>query len=161
EMRARRTAIEERIAAGEEGRRQRGELLAEARTATERVRARAESLELAERDLRGALGERQLRLDAMDEQPDEAAGAARIAALEAKLAAAAVEGDHEALAGLLETGPGLERALSAVLGERLRASIVGSVDEGRQRLAGAEGAARALLQQGGSGREAEQPPPHV
>jgi chromosome segregation protein len=226
EMRARRTAIEERIAAGEEGRRQQAELLAEARTATERVRARAESLELAERDLRGALGERQLRLDAMDEQPDEVAGAARIAdleaelaklgtdaseegvrlrreaheaerlraaakaalepleaaeqelsealrgatqmheraraeaqkaserkaalagelaAVEAKLAAAAVEGEHEALAGLLETGTGLERALSAVLGERLRASIVGSVGEGRRRLAGAEGAARALL----------------
>ncbi len=229
EMRARRTAIEERIAAGEEGRRRQAELLTEARTATERVGARAESLDLAERDLRGALGERQLRLDAMDEQPDEAAGAARIAdleaelaklgadaseegerlrreadeaerqrgvakgalepleaaeeelsealrratqmheraraetqqaserkaalagelaAVEAKLAAAAVEGEHEALAGLLETGSGLERALSAVLGERLRASIVGSVGEGRLRLAGAEGAARALLSSG-------------
>src|SRR5439155_23325819 len=95
EMRARRTAIEERIAAGEEGRRQRGGLLAEARTATERVRARAESLELAERDLRGALGERQLRLDAMDEQPDEAAGAARIADLEAELAKLGVDASEE------------------------------------------------------------------
>jgi chromosome segregation protein len=229
EVRARRTAIEERIAAGEEGRRRHGELLAEARTATERVRARAESLELAERDLRSALGERQLRLDALDEEPDETEGAARVAeleaelaklgadsseegarlrreadeaearraaaksalepleraeeeasaalrqatqlheraraeaqkaserraalagelaAVEAKLAAAAVEGEHEALAGMLETGSGLERAVSAVLGERLRASIVGSVGEGRQRLAGAEGAARALLASG-------------
>ena len=227
EVRARRTAIEERIAAGEEGRRRQGELLAEARAATERVRARAESLDLAERDLRGALGERQLRLDALDEEPDEAAGAARVAeleaelaklgvdsseeaerlrreaeeaeqrrvaakaalepleraeeeigaslrratqmhemaraeaqkaserraalagelaAVEAKLAAAAVEGEHEALAGMLEAGSGLERAVSAVLGERLRASIVGSVDEGRERLAGTEGAARALIQ---------------
>ena len=227
EVRARRTAIEERIAAGEEGRRRQGELLAEARAATERVRARAESLDLAERDLRGALGERQLRLDALDEEPDEAAGAARVAeleaelaklgvdsseeaerlrreaeeaeqrrvaakatlepleraeeeigaslrratqmhemaraeaqkaserraalagelaAVEAKLAAAAVEGEHEALAGMLEAGSGLERAVSAVLGERLRASIVGSVDEGRERLADTEGAARALIQ---------------
>src|SRR5215216_5137616 len=207
EVRARRTAIEERIAAGEEDRRRHGELLAEARAATERVRARAESLELAERDLRGDLGERQLRLDALDDQADESAGAARIAeleaelarlledgseegarlrreadqaearqiaakkaldpvqraedeartalqratqmqqlaAVEAKLAAAAVEGEHQALAGLLETGGGLERAVSAVLGERLRASIVSSIEEGRQRIAGAEGAARALL----------------
>ncbi len=239
EVRARRTAIEERIAAGEEGRRRHGELLAEARAATERVRARAESLELAERDLRSALGERQLRLDALDTEPDEGAGAARIAeleaelaklgagdseegarlgqaaeeaerrraaakaaleplalaaeeasaalrqatqmheraraearnaaerraalagelaAVEAKLAAAAVEGQHDALAGLIETGSGLERAVSAVLGERLRASIVGSVDEGRERLAGAEGAARALIRGDGEARAASEPP---
>jgi chromosome segregation protein len=226
EVRARRTAIEERIAAGEEGRRRHGELLAEARAATERVRARAESLEIAERDLRAALGERQLRLDAMDAEPGEGATATRIAeleaelaklgedaseegvrlrgaaaeaerkraaarealeplqaaaeeartalrrateleetargearkaaerkaalagelaAVEAKLAAAAVEGEHQALAGLIETGSGLERAVSAVLGERLRASIVASIGEGRERLAGAEGAARALI----------------
>jgi chromosome segregation protein len=244
EVRARRTAIEERIAEGEEGRRRHGEVLAEARAATERVKARADSLDLAERDLRGALGERQLRLDALDEEPDEAAGATRIAeleeelaklgvdaseegerlraesaeaeerraaakaaldpleraeeeigaalrratqmhdmaraeaqkaserraalagelaAVEAKLAAAAVEGEHEALAGMLEAGSGLERAVSAVLGERLRASIVGSVSEGRERLAGAEGAARALLKnsQGDPGREAEESPPDV
>ena len=229
EVRARRTAIEERIAAGQEGRRRHGEVLAEARAATERVRARADSLDLAERDLRGALGERQLRLDALDEEPDEAAGAARVAeleseleklgvdaseegerlraesaeaeerraaakaalepleqaeeeigaalrratqmhdmaraeaqkaserraalagelaAVEAKLAAAAVEGEHEALAGMLEAGSGLERAVSAVLGERLRASIVSSVGEGRERLAGTEGAARALIASG-------------
>ena len=229
EVRARRTAIEERIAVGEEGRRRQGEILAEARAATERVRARAEALEVAERDLRAALGERQLRLEALDEEPEEAAGAARVAeleselaklgedaseegermrgeaaeaeqrcaaaraalepleraeeeiaaalhratqthelaraeaqkaserkaalagelaAVEAKLAAAAVEGEHEALAGMLEAGSGLERAVSAVLGERLRASIVGSVGEGRERLAGAEGAARALISSG-------------
>jgi chromosome segregation protein len=227
EVRARRTAIEERIAAGEEGRRRHGELLAEARAATERVRARAESIEIAERDLRAALGERQLRLEALETEPDEDATVARIAeletelaklgvgaseegaqlrreaeeaeraraaaksaleplaaaaeeagtalrratqmqgaalaearkaserkaalagelaAVEAKLAAAAVEGEHEALAGLLEAGAGLERAVSAVLGERLRASIVGSIGEARERLAGAEGAARALIQ---------------
>jgi chromosome segregation protein len=226
EVRARRTAIEERIAAGEEGRRRHGELLAEARAATERVRARAESLELAERDLRDALGERQLHLEALETEPDEGAGAARIAeleaelaklgagadeegkrlreaaaeaesrraaakaalepleraaeeagaelrkatqmhegslaearkasgrkaalagelaAVEAKLAAAAVEGEHDALAGLIETGSGLERAVSAVLGERLRASIAGSIGEGRERLAGVEGAARVLI----------------
>jgi chromosome segregation protein len=238
EVRARRTAIEERIAAGEEGRRRHGELVAEARAATERVRARAESLEVAERDLRAALGERQLRLDALEAEPDEEATATRIAeleaeldklgedaseegarlrreaeeaerkraatrealeplqaaadeagaalrratethqrarsearkaserkaalagelaAVEAKLAAAAVEGEHDALAGLIETGSGLERAVSAVLGERLRASIVGSIGEGRERLAAAEGAARALLNtQGDLVREPEQ-----
>jgi chromosome segregation protein len=226
EVRARRTAIEERIAAGEEGRRIRSELIAEVRAATERVRARAEATEHAERELRSALGERQLRLEELDEDPGEAAALERVreleaalagldqaadpeeaglreqaqraerrmaeakgavepleraaeeardalrratqmqeraraeavkaserratlagelAAVEAKLASAAVEGDHEALAGMLEAGSGLERAVSAVLGERLRASIVGSVDEGLQRLSGAEGAARALI----------------
>jgi len=238
EVHARRTAIEERIAAGEEGRRRHSELLGEARTALERVRARAESLELAERDLRAALGERQLRLESLGEEAEEGAAAARIAeleeelarlgegsseegarlrreaaeaeerraaakreleplqradeearaalqratemheraraeaqqaserraalagelaAVEAKLAAAAVEGEHEALAGKLETGSGLERAVSAVLGDRLRASIVGTLDEGRQRLAEVEGAARALLQ-GGSPTRASSPP---
>ncbi len=238
EVRARRTAIEERIAAGEEGRRRHGELLAEARAATERVRARAESLDHSERDLRSALGERQLRLEALDTEPDEGAGAARVveleaelaklgadsseegarlrrdaeeaegrraaakaalepleraeeeasaalrqatqlhegaraeaqkaserratlagelAAVEAKLAAAAVEGEHEALAGMLETGSGLERAVSAVLGERLRASIVGSVGEGQQRIAGADGAARALIASGGAKRAGDEP----
>ena len=238
EVRARRTAIEERIAAGEEGRRRHGELLAEARAATERVRARAESLEIAERDLRATLGERQLRLDALDAEPDEDATATRIAeleaelgklgedaseegarlrqaaaeaerrrtaarealeplqaaaeeaavalrqatqmheraraearkaserkaalagelaAVEAKLAAAAVEGEHEALAGLIETGSGLERAVSAVLGERLRASIAGSLVEGRERLAGAQGAARVLLDSQGDPRRESAP----
>jgi chromosome segregation protein len=238
EVRARRTAIEERIAAGEEGRRRQGELLAEARAATERVRARAESLEVAERDLRAALGERQLRLDALEAEPDEDATATRIAeleaelaklgedaseeggrlrraaeeaergrtaarealeplqaaaeeasaalrqatqmqegaraearkaserkaalagelaAVEAKLAAAAVEGEHEALAGLIEAGSGLERAVSAVLGERLRASIVGSLGEGRERLAGAEAAARALISSDSSAAISEPP----
>jgi chromosome segregation protein len=238
EVRARRTAIEERIAAGQEGRLRQGELLAEARTATERVRARAESLGIAERDLRAALGERQLRLEALETEPDEDATAARIAeleaelaklgadaseegarlrreseeaerrrsaagealqpleaaaeeagaalrqatqmheralaearkaaarkaalagelaAVEAKLAAVAVEGEHEALAALIETGAGLERAVSAVLGERLRASIVGSIGEGRERLAGAEGAPRALIATGSSAPAAEPP----
>jgi chromosome segregation protein len=226
EVRARRTAIEERIAAGEEGRRRRSELIAEVRAATERVRARAEATEHAERELRSALGERQLRLEELDEDPGEAAvlervreleaelagldraadpeeaefreqthraerrmseakGAAEpleraaeeardalrratqmqeraraeavkaserratlageLAAVEAKLASAAVQGDHEALAGLLEAASGLERAVTAVLGERLRASIVGSVEEGLERLSRAEGAARALI----------------
>jgi chromosome segregation protein len=238
EVRARRTAIEERIAAGEEGRRRHGEALAEARAAMERVRARAESLEVAERDLRAALGERQLRLEALETEPDEAATASRIAeleadlaklgvdtseegtrlrleaeeaegkrasakaaleplqgsaeeaaaalrqatqvheralaearqaagrkaalagelaAVEAKLAAAAIEGEHQALAGLIETGSGLERAVSAVLGERLRASIVASIDEGRERLSGSEGAARALISSDADPESSEPP----
>jgi chromosome segregation protein len=238
EVRARRASIEERLAAGEEGRRRHGELLAEARAATERVRARAESLELAERDLQSALGERQLRLEALDEEPDESVAAERIAeleaelarldedaseegvrlrreageaevrrvaatdaleplqreaeeahaalqratqmhqmaraeaqkaaerraalagelaAVEAKLASATVEGEHEALAGMIEAGSGLERAVSAVLGERLRASVVSSVGQGRERIAGAEGAARALLSSGPAGETSAAP----
>ncbi len=91
------------------------------------ARARAEALKAAER---------------------RAALAGELAAVEAKLAAAAVEGEHEVLAGMIETGSGIERALSAALGERLRASVVGSISEGVERLAGAEGAARALVESG-------------
>ncbi|MFL5906959.1 MAG: AAA family ATPase, partial [Solirubrobacterales bacterium] len=96
EVRARRTAIEERIAAGEEGRRRRGELLAETRAATERVRARAESIGLAERDLRSALGEQQLRLEELDTDPEaDARAAERIAELEAELAKLDAGGSEE------------------------------------------------------------------
>jgi chromosome segregation protein len=229
QVRERRAAIEERIAAGEEVRRERGERLAEARAAVERVRARAEAVQLAERELRSALGERQLRLEELDADPGIDAGAAariaeleaelaelergdpvtgeagklreaataaesrrseaeaalaplraaadeaeagfrkatdaheraraealkaserkaalagELAAVEAKLASAAVEQGHEVLAGMIETGPGIERALSAALGERLRASVVATVEEGMERLASSEGAARALV----------------
>jgi chromosome segregation protein len=231
EVRKRRAAIEERIAADEAERRSRGERLAEARAAVERVRARAEAMQLAERELRSALDERQLRLDELGADPElEAGTAARIAELEvalaeldggeatsevarlreaageaerrraeaetaleplaaaedealsalrsatqmeeraraealkaserraalagelatveAKLAAAAVEGEHDVLAGMIETGSGLERALSAALGERLRASVVDSISEGVERIAGAEGAARTLIGSG-------------
>ncbi len=231
EVRKRRAAIEERIAAGDAERRRRGEHLAEARAAVERVRARAEAMQLAERELRSALGERQLRLEELGADPElEAGTAARIseleaelaelergdasselarlreaaaeaerrraeaeaaleplaaaeneavavlqsatqveeraraeaqkaserraalagelAAVEAKLAAAAVEGEHEVLAGMVETGSGLERALSVALGERLRASVVSSIGEGVDRIAGAEGAARTLVDSG-------------
>jgi chromosome segregation protein len=74
--------------------------------------------------------------------------AGELAAVEAKLASAAVEGEHEALAGMIEAGSGLERAVSAVLGERLRASVVDSLEEGIGRLADEEGAARALIATG-------------
>src|SRR4029453_16142087 len=73
EGRARRAAIEERIAAGGGRRPPDGDVLGGAGAATERVRVRAESLELADRDLRSALGERQLRLDALADEPDESA----------------------------------------------------------------------------------------
>jgi chromosome segregation protein len=231
EMRERRAAIEERIAAEDAARRRRADLQAEARAAVERVRARAEAMEHAERELRSALGERQLRLEELGSDPElEAGTAARIAELEtelaelergetsseaarlrevaagaehrraqaeaalepvaaaeseaaeavraaaqiedraraearkaserraalagelaaaeAKLAAAAVEGEHEVLAAMVETGPGLERALSVALGERLRASVVDSIDEGVERIAGAKGAARTLVGSG-------------
>jgi len=252
EVRKRRAAIEERIAADDAERRSRGERLAEARAAVERVRARAEAMQLAERELRSALDERQLRLGELGADPEleagtaariseleaelaeldrgeasseatrlrEAAGeaerrrvqaeealeplasaeeeavaelrgatqmeeraraeaqkaserraalAGELAAVEAKLAAAAVEGEHEVLAAMVETGPGLERALSAALGDRLRASVVGSIAEGVERLADVDGAARALIESGpppaagpppvgGPGGEAEEPP---
>jgi chromosome segregation protein len=241
EVRKRRAAIEERIAADDAERRSRGERLAEARAGVERFRARAEAMQLAERELRSALDERQLRLDELGADPElEAGTAARIAELEtelaeldggeatsevarlreaaaeaerrrseaetaleplaaaedeavaalrsatqmeeraraealktserraalagelatveAKLAAAAVEGEHEVLAGMIETGSGLERALSAALGERLRASVVDSISEGVERIAGTEGAARTLI---GAGLPPAAGPPPV
>ena len=240
EVRKRRTAIEERVASGEDARREQGERLAQARGAVERVRARSEATESAVRDLRAGLGERQLRLEQLDQGPEigraaiervqeleaalaalsegeggelaqlreqaaeaerarseteaampaltetaeqaasalarateardvaraEAAKAAErraalegeLAAVEAKLARAAMEGGDEVLAGLIETGPGIERALSAALGERLRAAVVGSVGEGVSKLQDSDGASRALVA-GGEGPAGEPQPP--
>ena len=241
EVHRRRSAIEEKVASGEDERREQGERLAHARGTLERVRARAEATESSIRDLRSGVGERQLRLEQLDEGPEigraaaerigeleaalaaldgeepggeltklreqaaaaeearsEAAAALSVlereaeqaaevckrasamrdrtraeaekaserraamegdlAAIEAKLARAAMEGSDEVLAGLIETGPGVERALSAALGERLRAAVVHSVADGVGRLAGSEGALRALVA-GGPGPEAAADPP--
>ncbi len=205
EVRAKRAAIEERIAVGERGRRRRGELLAEARAAVERVGARAEAVSHAERELRSALEERQLRLDELGGELEiEGDTAARIAELEAELealggepagdagpagaaerlqraerardlaraeadkaatrradlagqlaaveaqlaAAAAAEADGELLAGMIEAGSGLERAVSAALGGWLRATVVDSIAEGTEWLSRSQGAARALVESG-------------
>ncbi len=241
-VRERRAEIEERVASGEDERRAQAQRLAEARGAVERLRARIESVESAERELRGGLGERQLRLTELGDEPEavtasaeriaeleaeletlktaagepdaeleqlraQAAAAAEararaqeelaplveaaqagaekleratraremaraesekaaqrlaslqgeLAAVEAKLARAAMEGDDEVLAGLIETGPGIERALSAALGEHLRAIVVGSVAEGVERIGSAEGASRALVSRG----EGAEPSPPV
>src|SRR5262245_9984476 len=177
EARTVRTAIEERIAAGELGRRRRGERLVEARAAGERIGARVEAVAHAERELRSALEERQLRLtelggeleiegdtaarieelekelEAMgagaagtEEAARTLAGAERahdlaraeaekatqrraalageLAAVEAQLAGAAGDDGQRALAGMIEAAAGLELAVSAALGERLRATVV-------------------------------------
>ena len=199
EIRKRRSAIEERIAEGERGRSLRGERLIEARAAVERTRARAEAVSAAERELRSALQERQLRLDELGveqeleddtaariaelesqlealggerggeveeaaqalsraERADEmarveaakaaerrAALAGQLAAAEAQLAGASGDGGENALAGMIEAASGLELAISVALGERLRASVVGSVAEGTERMRRADGAARALV----------------
>jgi chromosome segregation protein len=241
EVRKRRSAIEEKVATGEDERREQGERLAQARGAVERVRARSEAVAAAVRDLRSGLGERQLRLEQLDEGPEigraaiervaeleaalkalgegepggelaelreaaeqaekaraeaegampaltqtaehaaealnranaardaaraEASKAAErraalegdLAAVEAKLARAAMEGSDEVFAGLIETGPGIERALSAALGERLRAAVVSSVDEGVERLADSDGASRALVAGGEAASGAGEPP---
>jgi chromosome segregation protein len=240
EVRERRAAIEERVASGEDERRAAALRLAETRATVERLRARVEAIESAERELRSGLGERQLRLTALDDEPEqEAATTARIAELEAELAAlddgsadaelsglreraaeaerqraeaegslpplaeaaekgaaaleratqsreaaraeaekaaqrraslqgdlaavearlarAAMEGGEEVLASLIETGPGIERALSAALGEHLRATVVDSLCEGVERLGEAEGASRALVARDGDVSAAEPP----
>jgi chromosome segregation protein len=242
EVRERRAAIEERVASGEDERRREAQRLAEAGAAVERVRARAEAVGAAERELRSGLGERQLRLTELDDEPEaEAATTARIAelekelealqsagggadleleelreaavaaeaaraeaeakmpalgeaaaklaratqardmaraeaekaaqrraslqgelaAVEAKLAGAAMEGSDEVLAGMIETGTGVERALSAALGERLRAAVVASVPDGVQTLEDSEGASRALVAGAGSAPGGPQPEPPV
>ena len=242
EVRVRRAAIEEKVASGEDERRALGQRIADARGAVERVRARAESIESAERELRAGVGERQLRLTELDDEPGmEGAAVARIAeleaalasldggegadaelqalrvqasaaesaraaldkelpaaaeaaaqaassferasqardlaraeaekaaqrraalqgelaAVEAKLARAAMEGSDEVLAGMIETGPGIERALSAALGERLRATVVDTVGDGVGRLQDSDGASRALVS-GTSGDGAPPSPP--
>lgn len=244
-VRKRRSVAEERIAVGEEGRRELAERLAESRAALERVNARAESVGRAERELRSALAERQLRLDGLGEQSepdhgtaeriaelqarlaeitgvpapsaegavvdsadpvaaaararDEAAAelpklreavedatsavgratrardmaraeaektASRVAALkgelmavEARLARASQEVSGEALAGSIEAASGLELAVSAALGERLRAALVGDRSEGSRRLSELEGAGRALVRSGDQQRSPAGAPP--
>jgi chromosome segregation protein len=242
-VRERRAAIEEKVASGEDERRALSERIAQARGAVERVRARTEAVESAERELRAGLGERQLRLTELDTEPGmESAAAERIAeleaalvsldadqggedpelaslraqavaaeaaraeleqglpdvseaaeqaasafarasqtrdmaraeaekaqqrraslqgelaAVEAKLARAAMEGSDEVLAGMIETGPGIERALSAALGEHLRATVVGDVGEGVGKLQDSDGASRALVSDAGSASGEHSPP---
>ena len=210
EARETRGAIEERVAAGEEERRRRAERLLELRGAIERVGARAEAVAHADRELRGALQERQLRLDELGGElelegdadirvaeleaelkqlggergdlktagealarAERAHGLARaeaerasqrrsalageLAAVEAKLAAAAAEDGEQVLAGMIEAGSGLELAVSAALGERLRARVVDSLEQGADHLREADGAARALV--AGNGAETLDEPP--
>jgi chromosome segregation protein len=114
--------------------------------AEEALRPREEAEEEAAAALRQATEAREAaQAEAIKAAERRAALAGELAAADAKLAAAAVEGEHEVLAGMIETGAGLERALSAALGERLRASVAGDLEEGLRRLESAEGATRALL----------------
>lgn len=245
EVRKRRTIAEERIAVGEEGRRELAERLAESRAAMERVKARAESVARAERELRSALAERQLRLEGLgdDAEPDQGtaeritalkirlaeitgvpvdsegesgpdsadpvAAAARVRdqaaaelprlsealedaadavarasrgremaraeaeksgarlsalkgelmAVEARLARASQEVAGEALAGSVEAAAGLELAVSAALGERLRAALVEDRSEGVRRLSELEGAGRALVTGGETSASSTASPP--
>ena len=131
---------------------------AEAEAALEPLRDAAEGAAEAARRA-GAMHER-ARAESVKAAERRAALAGELSAVEAKLAAAAVEGEHEVLAGMLETGPGIERALTAALGERLRASVVDSVRDGVERIGGAEGAARALVARDTAepGPAAEEPP---
>ncbi|MDX6662268.1 MAG: chromosome segregation protein [Solirubrobacterales bacterium] len=81
-------------------------------------------------------------------------------AVEARLASAAKEQGARALAASVQAAPGLELALSAVLGERLRAAIVDSVGEGAERIGSAEGASRAILRsRAGTAAPAQGSPP--
>ncbi|MDX6616579.1 MAG: chromosome segregation protein, partial [Solirubrobacterales bacterium] len=203
EVAKRRAAIEERIAAGDRERRERGEQLLEARGTLERIWARRDAVTGTMHQLRAGLGERQLRLEELGDEDDDA-GAERIkrletelvelqsggaealaaasskrdaarveadkamrlraelagelAAVEARLASALGEDGEDLLAGLIQAAPGLEHALSAALGERLRAQVVGSMQEGAERLQGADGAARALLSDAGFEAPATEPP---
>jgi chromosome segregation protein len=129
---------------------------AEAETALTPLREAAEAA--AEAARRAVQVHERARAESVKAAERRAALAGELSAVEAKLAAAAVEGEHEVLAGMLETGPGIERALTAALGERLRASVVDSVGEGVERIAGAEGAARALVARDTEGATAGDPP---
>ena len=144
--------------------------LKEAATRAEAARAEAEAALVplreaaetaAENARRSAQMHERARAESVKAAERRAALAGELSAVEAKLAAAAVEGEHEVLAGMLETGPGIERALTAALGERLRASVVDSIGEGVERIGGAEGAARALVARDGgqaSGSSGDEPP---
>jgi chromosome segregation protein len=87
-----------------------------------------------------------------------AAIAGQLAAVEARLAAAADEGGELALAGMLRAAPGLELALSAALGWRTRALVAESREEALRLLADSEAAAWALLEGGPAATEPGEPP---
>ncbi len=71
--------------------------------------------------------------------------AGELAAVDARLAAALGDDGDDLLAAMIQAAPGIEHALSAALGERLRASVVGSRDAGIERIGRGEDAARALV----------------
>ncbi|MGI8631653.1 MAG: AAA family ATPase, partial [Solirubrobacterales bacterium] len=120
---------------------------AELREAVPQLR---EAVDAAERELHRLKGERKRARRAAEEATDAHAAAdrdrerheARIAALARPEAA----GGRLVLAGGLTAEPGLELALTAALGERLRAALVDDVSDGLSALAAAQGhAVRALL----------------
>ena len=94
EVRRRRNAAEERIAAGERGRLELADRLSTARAAVERTSARAEFVRRAERELRASLTERQMRLEGLDSDSDESDDPGeRVEALSQRLAAMGAEGE--------------------------------------------------------------------
>jgi chromosome segregation protein len=84
--------------------------------------------------------------------------AGELAAVEARLAAALGDDGDDLLAALIQAAPGIELALSAALGERLRASVVGDRAAGIERIARGEEAARALVSGSGSAAPTGEPP---
>jgi chromosome segregation protein len=84
--------------------------------------------------------------------------AGELSAVEAQLAAALAEEGEDSLAALLQVAPGVEQALSAALGDRLRAAVVESLNEGAERLGAIEGAGRALIARHGDVPPAGDPP---
>lgn len=80
-------------------------------------------------------------------------------AVEARLARASQEVAGEALAGSIEAASGLELAVSAALGERLRAALVADRSEGSRRLSALEGAGRALVRSSGEQPRSNGEPP--
>ena len=128
-------------------------------SSTDSLPAVAEAAEQAASSFQRASQARDLaRADSEKAAQRRAALQGELAAVEAKLARAAMEGSDEVLAGMIETGPGIERALSAALGERLRAAVVDTIGDGVGRLQGSDGASRALVS-GTSGDGAAPSPP--
>jgi chromosome segregation protein len=137
--------------------------LAEAESLRKQQAARIQPLEQGLEAAGRSLGEARSAHEAAAERLEKAKRLhaslrGELEAVEARLAATAEEQGGDALAASIESAPGLELALSAALGERMRAVIVGDLSEGSKRLERAGGAARAILRTGRPAQPAGDPP---
>ena len=135
-----------------------------------RARERHTELEAEHAPLRDAAGEAERELAAATAARERAEAETETAkrrlaglrgeleAVEARLAAASGGEATRTLASVIQAAPGMEQALTAVLGERLRAEVVDDLEAGAEWLAASEDPGRALVRSAGRATKHGEPP---